>query len=139
MINTYNLFAEHVWEHLNRDEIGVVNRFCYDDLNVGGVIRIAVPDGYHPDESYIDHVKPNGVGVGSDDHKILYTYDILKKELEDAGFVVELLEYWDENGEFHRKDWISEDGHVRRSADHDSRNVDGNLNYTSLIIDGIKR
>ncbi|CAG7581523.1 MAG: putative methyltransferase [uncultured marine phage] len=133
-----NLFSEHVWEHIPRDVIQSSTDLCYKYLMDDGRIRIAVPDGNHPDQNYIDHVKPNGIGPGSDDHKILYTYDILKKELESSGFKVVLVEYWDENKEFHRQEWNSEDGHVRRSADHDPRNQDGSLTYTSLIVDGIK-
>jgi predicted SAM-dependent methyltransferase len=81
-----------------------------------GKIRIAVPDGYFPDPSYIEYVRPGGVGAGADDHKVLYNYILMKEQLQKVGFVVELLEYWDENGAFHYRDWDPiEGGMINRS------------------------
>ena len=40
----------------------------------GGNFRIAVPDGFHTDPSYIENVKPGGTGEGSEDHKNLFNY-----------------------------------------------------------------
>jgi predicted SAM-dependent methyltransferase len=133
-----NLFAEHVWEHIPVEDILLANKNCFRVLKSGGVLRIAVPDGYHPDKSYIDFVKPGGKGQGADDHKQLFTYKILKESLEKVGFKTDLLEYWDENGEFHFKDWSDEAGKVMRSKRYDWRNTDNKLNYTSIIIDAIK-
>jgi predicted SAM-dependent methyltransferase len=58
--------------------------------------------------------------------------------LHEAGFRVRLLEWWDESGRFHREPWSVERGHIQRSAEHDKRNADGELHYTSLIVDGEK-
>lgn len=132
-----NLFAEHVWEHLDEKDTNLANRNCYHFLKKNGRLRIAVPDGYHPSKDYIDYVKPNGSGIGSDDHKILYNYTIMKDKLEAIGFTVELLEYWDEKGKFHYENWTNEGGKVYRSRRYDGRNIN-QLNYTSLIIDAIK-
>ena len=134
-----NMMAEHVWEHLNERDTELANKNCYKFLRRGGRLRIAVPDGFHPDPEYIEHVRPGGIGIGADDHKILYNYKTLAQCLENAGFQVDLLEYWDEQGEFHFKEWDKEDGFIRRSARYDPRNTDNQLNYTSLIIDGIKK
>ncbi len=133
-----NLFAEHVWEHLDEKDTNLANRNCYYFLKKNGRLRIAVPDGYHPSKDYIDYVKPNGSGIGSDDHKILYNYTIMKDKLEAIGFTVELLEYWDEKGKFHYENWTNEGGKVYRSRRYDGRNINNQLNYTSLIIDAIK-
>lgn len=133
-----NLFAEHVWEHLTDEDTISANSNCYEFLQKGGKLRLAVPDGYHPDASYIDYVKPGGHGAGADDHKILYTYKSMSERLEKIGFTVVLLEYWDENGKFHSKSWSEEDGKVRRSQYNDNRNSSGVLKYTSLIVDAIK-
>lgn len=133
-----NIFAEHVWEHLTEEDTDLANRNCYEFLKKNGRIRIAVPDGYHPNKDYIDYVKPNGNGIGSDDHKILYNYNSLSQKLKDTGFKTELLEYWDETGKFHFQDWSNDGGKVNRSRQFDSRNINGKLNYTSLIIDAIK-
>lgn len=133
-----NVFAEHVWEHLTdeQSEKGINNIFEF--LKSGGRFRVAVPDGFHPDPDYIEHVRPEGSGPGADDHKFLYTYNTLRQKLEGAGFKTELLEYWDEQGSFHFVPWDTENGKVIRSKRFDSRNSDGKLRYTSLIIDAIK-
>ncbi|CAN5337085.1 SAM-dependent methyltransferase [soil metagenome] len=133
-----NITAEHVWEHLSDVDTILANKNCFKYLKKNGVLRLAVPDGLHPDENYIEYVRPGGSGLGADDHKVLYTYKIMKERLESAGFRVDLLEYWDENGTFHFKDWNSENGYIMRSSKNDKRNKDGVLHYTSLIVDAIK-
>jgi predicted SAM-dependent methyltransferase len=130
--------AEHVWEHLEPLDAARANSLCFAFLRPNGRLRIAVPDGLHPDPAYIDSVRPGGTGEGAEDHKVLYTYQTLGKQLNHVGFQVDLLEYWDEHGLFHIKEWLSKDGHIRRSRNHDPRNREGGLVYTSLIIDAIK-
>jgi predicted SAM-dependent methyltransferase len=129
--------AEHVWEHLSQEEVADATANCFHFLKPGGRLRIAVPDGFHPDPAYIESVRPGGSGAGADDHKVLYSYRSLKRELEKQGFLVHLLEYWDEQGEFHYNEWSSEDGHILRSKRYDPRNQDGSLSYTSLIVDAV--
>jgi predicted SAM-dependent methyltransferase len=130
--------AEHVWEHLTDGQARCALAHCYEFLRAGGHLRIAVPDGLHPDLEYREWVRPGGNGPGADDHKVLYDYRSLRTLLEGTGFRLRLLEYWTEHGEFHRRKWSPADGHVRRSARHDSRNQEGVLKYTSLIADAIK-
>lgn len=130
--------AEHVWEHLTLEDGIVGANTCYAFLKNGGYIRVAVPDGFHPDEKYIEYVKLGGCGSGSEDHKILYTYKIIKDVFEKAGFKVNLLEYFDEFGVFHFTEWDKADGLITRSKRFDERNVNGNLAYTSIIIDAYK-
>ncbi len=130
--------AEHVWEHITIEEGLIAAKTCYAFLEKGGHIRVAVPDGLHPDQSYIDHVKPGGSSVAAQDHKVLYTYKTLKEVFEKAGFIVQLLEYFDEDGEFHFLEWDRKDGYINRSKRYDERNADGNLWYTSIILDAKK-
>jgi predicted SAM-dependent methyltransferase len=130
--------AEHVWEHLDEESTEVANHNCLEFLKPGGWLRLAVPDGLKPDPDYINWVRPGGTGPGAEDHKVLYDYKSMKMTLERAGFRVLLLEYWDESGDFHFRDWSSKDGHVRRSSRYDPRNQDKSLAYTSLIVDAIK-
>lgn len=137
-IRLANIMAEHVWEHLSDENTLAANKNCYTFLKQGGTLRIAVPDGYHPAKEYIEWVKVGGSGIGADDHKILYNYTIMKKRLEEVGFRVNLLEYWDENGKFNYVDWSTDAGYIRRSKNHDERNASGELKYTSLIVDAIK-
>jgi predicted SAM-dependent methyltransferase len=132
------LLAEHVWEHLSRDEGLLAARLCFKYLKPGGYIRAAVPDGLHPDASYIADVKPGGSGGGAHDHKVLYTHETFKALFEEAGFHVALLEYFDEQGDFHCSEWLPSAGRINRSKRFDARNVDGNLRYTSIILDAKK-
>ena len=133
--NADNFFASHVFEHLKDIESAIIN--LYNSLKIGGKLRIAVPDGYFPDEKYINEVKVGGMGAGSDDHKYLFNIDSLSEILTKYGFKVETIEYW-KDGKFYKKDWIANDGFVGRSAEFDERNINGELKYTSLIIDAIK-
>lgn len=132
------ILAEHVWEHLSPDDAYQAARNCFQYLKHGGYIRIAVPDGYHPDSDYIEWVKPGGKGEGSEDHKVLYDHHSLSELFQKSGFRVNLLEYFDEQGKFHSNDWSAENGRIRRSAKYDIRNRNGHLKYTSLILDAYK-
>lgn len=132
------ILSEHVWEHLTLKEGLTAAKNCYTYLKPGGYIRIAVPDGLHPDQDYIDEVKEGGSGSGADDHKMLYTYKTLSDLFEQAGFQVELLEYFDEEHNFQAKKWHVVDGMVHRSKQYDQRNIDGQLHYTSIILDAKK-
>ena len=125
-------------EHLADNKIKKANVNCYKFLKKGGKLRLAVPDGYFPDKDYIEWVRPGGTGSGADDHKTLFNYQIMQKYLEEAGFKVFLLEYWDENGKFHFNEWNTDDGKIMRSSRFDNRNKNGELKYTSLIVDAIK-
>ncbi|MBB4304795.1 putative SAM-dependent methyltransferase [Rhodobium orientis] len=132
------ILAEHVWEHLTPDEGRRAARICFEHMAPGGHLRIAVPDGCHPDPAYIDKVKVGGTGPAADDHKVLFTHRSLTALLEEAGFEVRLLEYHDAAGTFHAADWSPEDGMVFRSARFDARNRCGRLVYTSIIVDAVK-
>jgi predicted SAM-dependent methyltransferase len=139
MNKAHRLLSEHVWEHLRVEEMDIANRLAFEFLKKGGCLRIAVPDGFHPDENYIAQVRPGGTGLSAIDHKQLLNHQTLRDSLRSAGFEVEEIEHWDRSGVFHYKPWRSEDGHIKRSAFHDRRNRRGRLNYTSLIIDAWKQ
>lgn len=132
------ILAEHVWEHLDGDTAIKAAQNCFTHLKPGGYVRVAVPDGLHPDADYIERVRPGGWGAGSEDHHVLYTYSTLKTVFESVGFRITLLEYFDERGTFHYQEWSPADGMITRSARFDSRNVGGHLTYTSIILDARK-
>lgn len=133
------ILAEHVWEHLDNKSATDAARNCHAYLKPGGYLRVAVPDGFHPDPVYIDAVKPGGNGAGADDHKILYNYRSLSHIFESVGFTVKLLEYFDEKGVFHFVDWDPAAGKIYRSRRFDQRNCNGKLNYTSVVLDAYKK
>ena len=132
------ILAEHVWEHLNLSDGLKAAKVCYKYLKPGGYLRVAVPDGSHPDPEYIEYVRPGGTGAGADDHKVLYNEGSFRKLFQEAGFQVKALEWFDENGIFHFEEWDIDDGMIWRSKRFDERNKTGQLNYTSLIIDAVK-
>jgi predicted SAM-dependent methyltransferase len=129
--------AEHVFEHISYEDALTALKNCYKYLEKGGTVRIAVPDGFHPNPDYINMVKPGGFGEGAHDHKLLYDYKKLTQVFEDAGYQVKLLEYYDENHQFHFNEWDSKDGHIIRSSRYDKRFKEP-IGYSSLIVDGIK-
>ncbi len=133
------MLAEHVWEHFNSEEATLAAQNCYKYLKYNRYLRVAVPDGFHPSPQYIMAVKPGGIGRGAKDHKVLYNYITFLEVFKAAGFHVELLEWFDEDGTFHRKEWQESEGLIKRSSRHDERNKDGLLNYTSIILDAWKR
>ena len=134
------ILAEHVWEHLTPEQGLIAAQMCQRFLKPGGYLRAAVPDGCHSDPTYIDYVKPGGTGIGADDHKVLYTNESFSGLFQDAGFTnVDSLEYFDGDGEFHAADWQEADGMIHRSIRFDKRNQNGKPNYTSLIVDAVKR
>lgn len=132
-------FAEHVWEHLSLVEGEIAARNCFKFLRPGGTLRIAVPDGLHPDPGYLEWVRPGGTGLGASGHRVLFTWPLLRDLLTHSSFTTVVpLEWWDERGRFHFSPWGAENGFVRRSCDNDHRNKKTPLSYTSLIVDAIK-
>jgi predicted SAM-dependent methyltransferase len=136
------ILAEHVWEHLTLDEGRRAAAQSFKYLRPGGYLRVAVPDGKHPDPEYIKWVDVGGVGAGAYDHKMLYTCDSLRDVFQQAGFQVNLLEYYDEAGKFHSVPWDKSAGIIHRCHSFNQEptaTVDGRPpNYTSIILDAVK-
>ncbi len=135
------ILAEHVWEHLTYDEGVEAAKNCFTYLKTGGYIRCAVPDGYFRNEWYQNVVKIGGPGPSDHpaaSHKIVHNYATLPQMFEEAGFRVVLLEYCDEDGEFHFNDWNPSKGFIYRSYRFDHRNTKDSLGFVSLIVDAIK-
>lgn len=133
------LLCEHVWEHLTLDEGKAAATLCYEYLRDGGRLRVAVPDGNFPDPAYQRlaraQVPPDHPAA---DHKTVYDYHLIREVFEGAGFVVDVLEYCDEDGRFHYNHWEASQGMIYRSLRFDHRNTGGTLGFVSLIIDAIK-
>lgn len=127
------ILAEHVWEHLDEAEGREAARICFKYLQPGGYLRVAVPDGLHPDPAYLDLVAPP-----ADGHRVLFDYRTLASLFEQAGFEVRLLEYYDESGIFHGQDWSLEEGRVTRSRKVCGRAPVGGFDYTSVLLDARK-
>lgn len=130
-----NIVAEHVFEHLSHKECLRAFMLCYEYLDHGGVLRIAVPDKYRKDLAYVREVKPP-----ADGHKSYFGFDDLSNMLENVGFKTKKLEWHDKRGVFHHTAYSKAHGKISRSLANDRQSkfkVDGHY-YTSLIIDAIK-
>lgn len=68
----------------------------------------------------------------------LIKHRTLIETFESVGFEVELLEWCDEDGNFHYKYWNEADGKIGRSLRFDTRNSEGKLGMVSIIIDAKK-
>nr|WP_131848291.1 SAM-dependent methyltransferase [Baia soyae] len=137
----HTILAEHVWEHLTYEEGIQAAIICHEFLQPGGFIRCAVPDGHFPDPAYQQIVQVGGPGPPDHpaaSHQIVYTHTTITAMFEAAGFDVTLLEYFDKNGQFQYHDWNEQDGFIYRSKRFDHRNQDGNMGFTSLIVDAGK-
>jgi len=134
-----HVVAEHVFEHLTRKECVDALRYISSHLVEGGRVRIAVPDGYHPNENYLRHVGVNGIGDDASDHMQLFTVDTLSSILSETGFRPVHIEGYDANGTLKIEPWSADCGFISRSRANKFNNtwefVDAN---TSLIVDGIK-
>ncbi len=129
------LLCEHVLEHLSEPECASALAECYRYLKPGGLMRIAVPDGYRRDPAYVAEAAPP-----NDGHKVFFNIDTLPPLLVSAGFRVLPLEYFDQSEQFHAQPWDEREGLIMRSARFDTQKdfQRGDLYYTSLIVDARK-
>ena len=140
--NVTHVLAEHVFEHLTAEEAARSLSFIFELLGPMGRVRIAVPDGFNPDREYIRHVGIKGIGADASDHKQLLNKVSLQTLLSDAGFQIECLEGYDEEGKLHVRRYDAEDGFVLRSRRTTRRITAEGWHFkdaqTSLIMDGVK-
>lgn len=133
------VLAEHVFEHLDFHGGWLAARNCYEYLKRGGYLRIAVPDGFHPSPVYQEWVSPGGYDPT---HLVLYNVRLLTALLESIGYQVRPLEFFDEYGCLHVKDWQRSHGYIFRSYQSFYGQYILSLltgaRYTSLIVDAVK-
>jgi len=129
------ILAEHVLEHLQPNDCLAALVNCYVFLKDGGLLRLAVPDGYRPDMRYRVAVAPP-----ADGHAVLFTIDEIAETLKRVGYEVHPLEYYDKQGTFHSSFPDPDAGIVDRSSwyDHREQFRYGDVCYTSLIVDARK-
>jgi predicted SAM-dependent methyltransferase len=140
------MVCEHVWEHLDHAEARLAAKLCFDFLEPGGRLRVAVPDGLFPDAEYQRMVQVGGPGPADHpaaDHNVVYDYTTFPPVFASAGFTVTLLEWWDNRGNFHHADWELLDGPIGRATKLDTRNEawragNGPPGFTSLLLDAVR-
>ena len=134
--------AEHVFEHLTKSEMKTALNLIYDNLIKDGTLRIAVPDGNHPNPQYREHTGINGIGADASDHKQFITFEYLKSELENCGFKCVLREGYKSDGSLVNEKFNSELGFIIRSRNNKSFNMKYGWNFenanSSLIVDAYK-
>jgi predicted SAM-dependent methyltransferase len=128
------LLAEHVIEHIEQEKVELLLMLASKNAKAGSTFRIAVPDGFFPNEKYIASVIPGGNGPGALDHKALYNYKTLTKVINRCNLKCRLIEYYDEDANFHSV-YDDNNGYIRRCLVNDKRNTNGDIKYTSLITD----
>jgi predicted SAM-dependent methyltransferase len=119
--------TEHWIDKLSLDERTLTFKKLHEILAPGGRVRIAVRDANFPNEDY----------QRMDPHHPAMSLQDLVAELRTVGFTTRPLEWFDPDGQFHARPWQTVDGFIQRSKEFDTRNRDA-LNYTSLILDGVK-
>jgi len=135
------MLAEHVWEHMTYEDGILAAQNCYKYLKPGGYIRCAVPDKNFQNEWYQNMVQVGGPGPidhPAATHKIVYDYETFSEVFQKAGFEVSLLEYCDNNGDFHYTYWNESDGRIGRSFRYDTRNSLQKISMVSIIVDAKK-
>lgn len=128
------LLAEHVWEHLTLDQGKTAAQTCHHFLKPGGYLRVAVPDGFFPSPEFQEYIKIGGKAGGGviGGHLVVYTYAMLREVFDSVGFQTTLLEYHDEQGQFHQRSWDPVAGKIHRSKRFDERGP------ISIILDARK-
>ncbi len=109
-------------------------------MKQGGRLGIAVPDGLNTDQQYINYVKPDGIGPGADDYKVLFNYIQLSDIVHKYQLHSQLVEYWNEEKELISEDTLDKEGYIQRTSKNlgiTKSNEFGFL-YSSLVIDAIK-
>lgn len=91
------IYAGHILEHFKFDEGRKVLRYWYSLLCPGGTISITVPDFDHLARKYLSNPSPERLiefndlyiysGVQPSPHQYAYSAALLKKVMEDAGFI----------------------------------------------------
>jgi len=133
----------------------------YQYLEHGGCLRFAVPDAYHPSGYVRDLTRPGGLEPGADDHKYFYSIYDIRHISKATSFHAVPLEYFDNNGRFHRQEYDFANGYVSRCSknylgrftnnpsemkkllDTTEQHLrqqfyDNKISYTSLLVDFIK-
>ena len=134
--------AEHVFEHLSREQMKTAFKLIYDHLCKEGTLRIAVPDGNHPNETYRKNTCINGIGADASDHKQFLSYEILENDLKEVGFKCFHMEGYNDEGNLVVKKLPDELGFIIRSRTNQNRSSSKIWDFidsqTSLIVDAYK-
>ena len=129
-----NILAEHVIEHLAYNDFIKFLQITKKYLKKGGIIRIAVPDKFHPSQYVRELTGVQGLEPGADDHKYFYGIDDLEKIAVENSFLIDKIEYFDEKGFFHTKSFNYDNGYISRcSKNYKGRFTENKEEYFKMI------
>ncbi len=111
-----NILAEHVLEHLTSHEVKIVLKLARSFMTKDGTFRIAVPDAFNNDPSYIDKADPSGLIGSVHGHQSYWNYQNLGQLAESLGWTVKLLEYHNEKGEIITNNFDFANGNIFRCS-----------------------
>ena len=118
-------------------------KLIYENLILGGSLRVAVPDGNNPNFEYRKNCGINGIGADAEDHKQFITFELFREEALKVGFEVKLIEGYLKNKQLIFEEFDYDLGYVMRSR----KNINNLLPKegwdftdanTSLIVDCFK-
>ena len=125
---------EHVLEHLSVDDSVLALSLLANTLKPDGYIRIAVPDGNHPDDVHLRYV---GID-GPDDHKHLWRVGDFERISANLGLKLTALEYCDELHIRRKIQQLDDRGLITRrflNLNSDHSNWQSSIGPSSLIVD----
>ncbi len=129
-----NILVEHVVEHLEKEEFIKFLQIAKTYLTRGGVIRIAVPDKFHPSRYVRELTGANGTEPGAEDHKFFYSIEDFEDIAKDLKYRIDKIEFFDSDGIFHMKDFSYENGYISRcSKNYMGRFTNNNEEYMKMI------
>ena len=127
------ILAEHVVEHIYEKEFLDFLCIVKDYLEPGAIIRIAVPDAYHPSKYVHELTKPGGLDPGADDHKVFYSIDMMREVALKADYRLEPIEFFDKEGLFHSNLHGWDNGYVSRSSsEYKGRFSNSTIDYNKM-------
>lgn len=105
------IYASHVIEYFDFDEVNILLKRWYSKLKVGGILRIAVPNFEAIAQLYLKNIKLEKfigplygkmkMAEGNIYHRMVYDYSSLSSLLNNIGF--NNISYWDHNSVDHGK------------------------------------
>jgi predicted SAM-dependent methyltransferase len=132
-----NILAEHVIEHIRRDEFQLFLIKIRPFLHKNATIRIAVPDASHPSRYVRDLTKPGGLEAGANDHKEFYNIGMMELIAQQAGYRLKPVEYFDSNGFFHYIEQNWENGYISRSFKNYRGRFTSDKNEYNMMIETV--
>ncbi|TQD23849.1 hypothetical protein [Methanolobus vulcani] len=129
-----NILLEHVIEHIDYKNFIHFLVTIKPYLKKGAIIRIAVPDRNHPSEYVRLLTGVNGLEPGADDHKYFYGIDDFENIACQTDYKLDKVEYFDNNGIFHKNNFDLSDGYISRcSKNYKGLFTENNEEYRKMI------